>query len=132
MTLGMAKRQTSISRDILEMELIELVQWVISATNIKRKTKTGFKNFNVYDVLNSTCRSVTQICPTLCNPMDCSTPGFLVIHHLLEFEQTHVSWIDLAIQPSHPLSSPSPPAFNLSQHQCLFQWVNSSNRKRIY
>ena len=69
--------------------------------------------------------SVTQSCPTLCDPMDCSTPGLPVHHQLQEFIQPHVHWIGDAIQPSHPLSSPSPPAFNLSQHQGLFQWVNS-------
>ena len=69
--------------------------------------------------------SVTQSCPTLCNPMDCSTPGLPVYHQLLELAQTHVHWVSDAIQPSHPLSSPSPPAFNLSQHQGLFQWVSS-------
>ena len=57
--------------------------------------------------------------------MDCSTPGFPVHHQLPEFAQTHVHWVGDAIQPSHPLSSPSPPAFNLSQHQGLFQWVGS-------
>ena len=72
--------------------------------------------------------SVAQSCPTLCDPMDCSTPGFLVHHQLLEFTQTHVHWVGDAIQPSHPLSSPSPPAFNLSQHQGLFQWVSSSHQ----
>ena len=56
--------------------------------------------------------SVSQSCPTLCNPMDCSTPGFPVLHNLLEFTQTHVHWVDGAIQPSHPLSPPSPPALN--------------------
>ena len=64
--------------------------------------------------------SVTQSCPTLCDPMDCSTPGLPVHHQLPEFAQTHVHRLGDAIQPSHPLSSPSP-AFNLSQHQCLFQ-----------
>ena len=63
---------------------------------------------------------------TLCDPMDCSTPGFLVHHHLLELTQTHVHWISDAIQPSHPLSSPSPPTFNLSQHQGLVKGVSSS------
>ena len=60
--------------------------------------------------------------------MDCSTPGFPVHHQLLEFTQTHVQWDGDAIQPSHPLLSPSPPAFNLSQHQGLFQWVSSSHQ----
>ena len=59
--------------------------------------------------------------------MDCSTPGFPVLHHLLEFAQTHVHWVDDAIQSSRPLSSPSPLAFNLSQHQGLLQWVGSSD-----
>ena len=71
--------------------------------------------------------SVAQSCPTLCDPMDCSTPGLPVHHQLLEFTQTHVDWVNNAIQPSHPLSSPSP-AFNLSQHQGLFKRVNSSHR----
>ena len=72
--------------------------------------------------------SVTQSCPTLCNPMDCSTPGLPVHHQLLEPTQTHVHWVGNAIQPSHPLSSPSPPALNLSQHQGLFKWVSSSHQ----
>ena len=68
--------------------------------------------------------SVTQLCPTLCDPMDCSRPGFPVHHQLPEFTQTHVHWVGDAIQQSHPLSTPSPPAFNLSQH--LFKWVFSN------
>ena len=69
--------------------------------------------------------SVAQSCWTLCNPMDCSTPGFPVHHQLPELTQTHIHWAGEAIQPSHTLSSPSPPAFNLSQHQGLFKWVRS-------
>ena len=65
--------------------------------------------------------SVAQSCPTLCYPMDCSTPGFLVHYQLPELAQTHVHQVGDAIQPSYPLSSPSPPAFNLSQHQSIFQ-----------
>ena len=71
--------------------------------------------------------SVAQSCPTLCDPMNHSTPGLPVHHQLPEFTQTHVHWVGDAIQPSHPLSSPSPPAPNPSQHQSLFQWVNSSH-----
>ena len=71
--------------------------------------------------------SVTQSCLTLCNPMNRSTSGLPVHHQLPEFIQTHVYWVSDAIQPSHPLSSPSPPAPNPSQHQSLFQWVNSSH-----
>ena len=72
--------------------------------------------------------SVTQSCPNLCDPTDCSSLGFLVVHYLLEFTQTHVHWVGDAIQPSHPLSSPSPPTFNLSQHQGLFQLISSSHQ----
>ena len=69
--------------------------------------------------------SDAQSCPTLCNPIDCSTPGLPVHHQLPEFTKTHVHSVSDAIQPSHPLLSPSPPTFNLSQHQGLFQWVSS-------
>ena len=68
--------------------------------------------------------SVTQSCLTLCDPVNCSTPG-LPVHQLPESTQTYVHWVGDAIQPSHPLSSPSPPSLNLSQHQGLFQWVSS-------
>ena len=71
--------------------------------------------------------SVAQLCLTLCNPIDCSTSGFSVHHQLSEFTQTHVHWVSDAVQPSHLLSSPSPPAFNLSQHQGI-QWVSSSHQ----
>ena len=74
------------------------------------------------------CSSVTQSCPTLWDPMVCSTPGFPVHHQLPEFTQTHIRWVNDAIHPSHPLSSPSPPTFNLSQHQDLFKWISSSQQ----
>ena len=70
--------------------------------------------------------SVTQSCLTLCDPMDCSTPGSPVHDQLLELAHTHVHRVGNDIKSTHPLSSPSPPIFNLSQHQGLFQWVNSS------
>ena len=73
--------------------------------------------------------SVVQSCPTLCDPMEYSMPGFLAHHQLLELAQTYVHQVGDAIQPSHPLSSPSPPAFNLSQHQGLFQCVSSSHQE---
>ena len=76
--------------------------------------------------------SVGQSCPTLCDPMNRSTPGLPVHHQLLEFTQTHVHWVGDAIQPSHPLSSASPPAPNLSQHQSLLQLVNSSHEVAKY
>ena len=72
--------------------------------------------------------SVTQSCPTLWDPMNHSTPGFPVHHQLLESTQTHVHWVGDAIQPSHPLLSPSAPALNLSEHQGLFKWVSSSQQ----
>ena len=71
--------------------------------------------------------SVAQSCPTLCDPMNRSTPVLPVHHQLPEFTQTHIHRVSDATQPSHPLSSPSPPAPNRSQHQSLFQWVNSSH-----
>ena len=80
-----------------------------------------------YDESSVQFSSVTQSCPTLCDPMNHSTPGLPVHHQLQEFTQTHVHRVSDAIQPSLPLSSPSPPAPNPSQHQSLFQWVNSSH-----
>jgi len=71
--------------------------------------------------------SVAQLCLTLCDPMNCRSPGLPVHHQLPEFTQTHVHRVSDAIQPSHPLSSPSSPDPNPSQHQSLFQWVNSSH-----
>ena len=70
--------------------------------------------------------SVAQRCSNLCNPMDCRLSGLPDYHQLPKFTQTHVHWVGDAIQPSHPLSSPSPPTLNLSQHQGLFKWVSSS------
>ena len=69
--------------------------------------------------------SVAQSCLTLCNPMECSTSSFPILHYLPEFAQTHVHWVCDAIQPFHPQLSPSPPSLNFSQHQGLFQWVSS-------
>ena len=92
--------------------------WTIGFSLLKDKVFLDYLS-----VLNKSFSSVTQSCPTLCNLMDCSTPGLPVHHQLLEFSQTHVHWDSDAIQPSCPLSSPSPPAFNLSQHWGLFKWV---------
>ena len=75
---------------------------------------------------HSSVQSLSHV--RLCDPMDCSTPGFPAHHQLLELAQTHVHWVGDVIQPSHPLSSPSLPAFNLSQHQGLFQWISSSHQ----
>ena len=95
------------------------------------ETKLQFTPLNKFQLLcpevhlSSQFSAVTQSCPTLCNPMDCSLPGLPVHHQLPEFTQTCVHWVGDVIQSSHSLSSPSPPAFNLSQHQGLFQWVSS-------
>ena len=94
--------------------------------NFLRNCKNAFQSG--YVILYSQFSSVTQSCLTLGDPMDCSTPGLPVPHQLPEFTQTHVHQVGDAIQPSHPLSSPSPPAFNLSQHQGPFQWVGSSHQ----
>ena len=87
----------------------------------------GERRCDIYIQWNIQFSSAAQLCLTLCDPMDCSTPGFPVHHQLLELAQTHVHRVSDAIQPSHPLSSPSP-AFNLSQHQSLYQWVSSSHQ----
>ena len=76
----------------------------------------GEHNFQTVLLRDIQFSSVAQLCPTLCDPMDCSTPGLPVHHQLPEFTQTHVHWVGVAIQPSHPLSFPPPPALNLSQH----------------
>ena len=89
---------------------------------------TGGNSWVVYLTVNKCCCSVTQSCPTLCDPMDCSTPGFPVIHYLLKSAQTLVHWVGGTIQLSCPLLCPSPPAFSLSQHPGLFQWVSSSHQ----
>ena len=80
------------------------------------------------DGVSQSVSSVTQSCLTLCDPMDCGTPGLPVHHQLPELTQTHVHWVSDAIQPPHSLSSPSPPTFNLSQLQGLFKWVSSSHQ----
>ena len=95
------------------------------AGNISGKDWSSWSQFFILQFSSVQFSSVAQSCLTLCDPMDCSTPGLLVHHQLLEFTQTPVNWVSDALQPSHPLSSPSPPAFILSQHQGLFQWVSS-------
>ena len=90
--------------------------------------ETRIKLSQNIQLLSSTCCSVTQSCLTLCDSMDCSTPGFPVLHYLLEFSQPHVHWVGDAIQPFCPLLSPSLSAFNFSQHQSLFQCPALCNR----
>ena len=87
---------------------------------------TNEVNTYIFNTCSVQFNSVAQSCPTLCDPMNCSTPGLPVHHQFLEFTQTHVHQVGDAIQPSHPLPSPSPPTPSPSQHQGIFQWVNSS------
>ena len=124
-------------KDFLLYFLLEVLWAILSAKNgLKLFFTSGcliasisFAKLAVFYLLYCLCtRSVAQSCLTICDPMNCSTPGFPVLHHLPEFDQTLVYWVSDAIQPSHPLPSPSPPAFNLSQHWDLFQWVGSSNQ----
>ena len=101
----------------------------INTQHSVNRNSTQSQNGTITSRINSDTvqfSSVTQSCPTLCDPVDHSTPDFPVHHQLPELAQTHVHRVRDAIQPSHPLSSPSPSAFNLSQHQGLFQWVSSS------
>ena len=112
--VAISSRVTSWPRDRTQVSCIGrqiLYHWAIREAPIYVHTSVQFS-------------SVTQSCPTLCDPMNHSTPG-PVHHQLPETTQTHVHWVGDAIQPSYPLSSPSPPALNLSQHQGLFQWVSS-------
>ena len=105
--------------------------WQNSNLKLKKveKTTRPFR-YDLNQIPNDSVQSssVSQSCLTLCDPMDCSTLGFPVHHQLPEFTQTHVHRVSDTIQPSYPLSSPSPPAFNLSQHQGLFQGVSSSHQ----
>ena len=94
---------------------------ILKRQKITNKNVRRVKQLYVVDQFSS----VTQLCPTLCDPMDCSTPGLPVHHQLLQFTQTHVHWVGDTIQPSHPLSSPSLSTFNLFQHQGLFKWISS-------
>ena len=95
--------------------------WPTVATNLKCYSL----NFCIFSDISS----VFQSCPTLCDP---STPGLPIHHQFLESTQTHVHWVGDVIQPSHPLSSPTPPALNISQNQGIFKWVSSSHQVPKY
>ena len=101
--------------------------WPESHRNLLCRNNQFSENSQITETVSNQFSSVTQSCLTLCHPMNCSTPGLPVHHQLLEFIQTHVHQVGDAIQPSHPLLSPSPPAPNPSKHQGFFQWVNSSH-----
>ena len=119
-------------------EVLRKTRWVMWVKQRRRRRQKGtgeqrkeiclFKSeWQCVHIFNFQFSSVAQSCPTLFDPTNRSTPGLPVHHQLLEFTQTHIHRVSGAIQPSHPLSSPSPPAPNPSQHQNLFQWVNSSH-----
>ena len=108
------------NQDVLTKNMNCRMHMAVSLSLRCTLSREGIRNS---DIRSDQIRSVAQSCPTLCDPMNLSTPGLPVHHQLPEFTQTHVHWVSDAIQPSHPLSSPSPPALNPSQHQSLFQWV---------
>ena len=110
---------------------VSLMQFFQSISSDKANVHDSFSNKVVDITFCEQFSSVAQSWPTLCNPMDCSTPGLPVHHQLPKFTQTHVHWVGNAIQLSHPLSSLSPPAFNLSQNQSLSQWVGSLHQVRL-
>ena len=110
-------------------EELKTSRWKVKEESEKAGLKLNIQNTKIMasgPISSVQFSSVAQSCPTLCNPMNHSTPGLPVHQQLLEFTQTHAHRVDDAIQSSHPLSSPSPPAPNSFQHQGLFQWVNSS------
>ena len=100
------------------------LKWIADAlyfqSSVALKNSEGREIYQLEGLWAVQFSSVAQSCLALCDSMNCSSPGLPVHHQLPEFTQTHVRWVGDAIQPSHPLSSPSPPALNLSQHQCLF------------
>ena len=123
-------RQTRENDNVLKIRMV----WQ-KTTEICKAIVLQWKNKKTQDGrdmrINNLCQSVSLValsCPTLCDLMECSTLGLTVHHQLLEFAQTHIHGVDDAIQPSHPLSSPSLPTFSLSQHQVFFKWVSSSHQ----
>ena len=121
---------TRVGKDMKKSELLQIAREVVKWCSSLWKTLGWvlYKAKHRIAISSIQFSSVAQSCPTICHPMDCSTPGLPVHHQLLEFTQTHVHWVGDAIQTYHPLSSPSPPTFNLSQHQRLFQGVTSSHQ----
>ena len=128
------KKQNKTKENNLVRKKVKKLFWIIwsNSDGFRGQQKKKILIAKIRKALNvlidfSQFSSVSQLCPTLCNPMDCSTPGLSVHHQLQEFIQTHDHWVSDAIQPSPPLSFSSPPAFNLSPHQSLFKWVSCSD-----
>ena len=128
---------TKKRKSILDLKKKREKEKMINKKAIRRKTKCADKEHSQIFCTTEkeqNCGYAGSVqcsrysCPTLCNPTDHSTPGLPVHHQLTEFTQTHVHWVGDAIQPSHPLTSPSPLTFILSQHWGLFQWVTSSHQ----
>ena len=112
-----------------QISLTGIFEYLLPAVLLGIHRIIAYTKYSVFSFLKKNFVVVESLsCVTLCNPMVCRIPGFLIYHQLSELAQTHVHWVGDAIQPSHPPSSPSPPAFNLSQHQSLFQWVSSSHQ----
>jgi len=111
----------------LYINYISQILFLFLDSNLPKKKKRYVVNVSPIIVFLCCC-CVAKSCLTLCDPMNYSTPGFSVLHCLPEFAQTHLHWVSDAIQWSNPLLSPSLPAFSLSQHQGLFQWVGSSHQ----
>ena len=126
-TFNLSQHQSLSNESVLHLRWPK--DWSFSFSVSPSNQYWGLISFRMdsLDLLAGQFSSVAQSCPTLCDPMNRSTPALPVHHHLPEFTQTHLHWVGDAIQPSHPRSSPSPPTFNHSQHQGLFQWVNSSH-----
>ena len=125
---GAGKRKGGTKRRVVLLKKSSTEQTVQGPIWWSLRPPTFSRHGSDYPMGPLCCCSVTKSCPTLCDPMDCSMPGFPVLHHLPEFAEIHIHRVSDAIQPSHPLLSPSPPAFSLSQHQGLFQWVDSSHQ----
>ena len=121
---GVAKSQTRLN-NLKTIKLLGIHYILSSLRELEDESSITRSSINLF-LSNFQFSSVAQSCPTLRDPMNHSTPGLPVHHQLPQFTQTHVYRVSDAIQPSHPLSSPTPPAPNPSQHQSLFQWVNSS------
>ena len=122
---GSSRQKISKAAEILKYT----IELLLFSRHYSQKNNTDFSSAHVTfsSIDHFKFRSVTRSCPTLWDPMNHSTPGLSVHHQPLEFTQTHACRVGDAIQPSHPVSSPSPPALNPSQHQGIFQWVNSSH-----